>query len=63
MCSGIKILNDVPGSGEVVELYVAFLSQRPRNKPKFPFASSKEGLEAIAMRGQEVFVVSRPKKN
>lgn len=50
-------------AGSGVKLYVAFLSQGPRNKPKFPFASLKEGLEAIAMRGQEVFVVSRPKKN
>lgn len=34
-------------AGSAVKLYVAFLSQRPRNKPKFPFASSKEGLERV----------------
>ena len=50
-------------AGPATKLYVAFLSQKPRNRPTFPLVLSKEGLEAIAMRGREVFVVSRPKKN
>ena len=50
-------------AGAGIKLYVAFLSQTPPGRPKFPLVSATEGLEAIAMRGQEVFVVSRPKKN
>ena len=45
-----------------VKLYVTFLSEKPRRKPAFPFASSKEALEAIAIRNLDVFVVSRRKK-
>jgi uncharacterized protein (DUF1697 family) len=45
------------------KLYVAFLFQRPRIKPRFPLVSRKEALEAIAMSGQNVFVVSRRKEN
>ena len=44
-------------------MYVAFLLQRPRNKPSFPLHSPKEGLEAIRIRNREVFIVSRRKKN
>lgn len=46
-----------------IKLYVAFLSQKPRIKPRFPLVSSKEALEAVAMSDREVFVVSRRKKN
>ncbi len=46
-----------------IKLYVVFLSQRPRSKPKLPLISSQEALEAIAMSGGEVFVVSRRKTN
>lgn len=46
-----------------VKRYVTFLSERPRSHPRFPLASSKEALEAIAMGTREVFVVSRRKPN
>jgi hypothetical protein len=34
-------------AGSDVKLYVAFLSQRPRSKPKLPLRLPKEALEAI----------------
>jgi uncharacterized protein (DUF1697 family) len=46
-----------------IKLYVAFLSQKPRNKPRFPLHLAEEGLEAFAMKNLEVFIVSRRKKN
>lgn len=46
-----------------IKLYVAFLSRKPRSKPRFPLRSSKEALEAVAMKNLEVFIVSRRKKN
>ena len=46
-----------------VKLYVAFLAQKPRKKPAFPLRSAPEALEVIAMKGREVFIVSRRKKN
>jgi uncharacterized protein (DUF1697 family) len=46
-----------------VKRYVAFLFKRPRRTPEFPLVSPKEALEAIEMRGREVFIVSRPKPN
>lgn len=46
-----------------IKLYVTFLSGKPRSKPRFPLLSSKEALEAIAMKNREVFIVSRRKKN
>jgi uncharacterized protein (DUF1697 family) len=49
--------------GPEVKLYVAFLDRKPRSVPKFPLRSSKEALEAIALRHLEVYVVSRRKKN
>jgi uncharacterized protein (DUF1697 family) len=54
-----KSLEAEPG----IKLYVVFLFQRPRSKPRFPLLSSKEALEAIAMSNREVFIVSRRKKN
>jgi len=45
------------------KLYVAFLSRRPRSKPRFPLVSAKDALEAVAMKSLEVFIVSRRKKN
>jgi len=50
-------------AGPGVKLYVAFLSQRPRSKPRSPLVSSQEALEAVTMSDREVFVVSRRKKN
>lgn len=61
------ILRGAPFKGferePAIKLYVAFLFQRPRSKPRFPLLSSKEALEAIAMKNLEVFIVSRRKKN
>ena len=45
------------------KLYVTFLAERPSSQPQFPLLSSKEALEAIAMKNLEVFIVSRQKKN
>jgi uncharacterized protein (DUF1697 family) len=46
-----------------LKLYVAFLAEEPRIAPAFPLVSTKERLEAIGMRAQEVFIVSRRKPN
>jgi uncharacterized protein (DUF1697 family) len=45
-----------------VKFYVVFLGGRPREMPNLPLRSNDEAVEAIAMTGREVFVVSRPKK-
>jgi uncharacterized protein (DUF1697 family) len=45
------------------KLYVAFLAAKPRRTPEFPLRSSTEALEAIGMRGKDVFIVSRRKEN
>jgi uncharacterized protein (DUF1697 family) len=47
-------------SQQDVKLYVAFLAEKPRVKPQFPLLSPKEGLEALAMSGREVFILSHP---
>jgi uncharacterized protein (DUF1697 family) len=44
-----------------IKLYVAFLFRKPRHEPIFPLTSSREALEAIAMTGREVFIISRRK--
>ncbi len=44
-----------------IKLYVAFLSRKPRSKPRFPLVSSQEALEGIAIKNLEVFIVSRRK--
>ena len=46
-----------------IKLYVAFLFRRPRSKPRLPLVSSKEALEAVAMKNLHVFIVSRRKRN
>jgi uncharacterized protein (DUF1697 family) len=46
-----------------VKLYVVFLAGKPEKRPRFPLVSTKEALEAIAMKNLEVFVVSRLKPN
>jgi uncharacterized protein (DUF1697 family) len=46
-----------------IKLYVAFLSGKPQRKPRLPLFSVKEGLEVIEIKKQEVFIVSRRKKN
>jgi uncharacterized protein (DUF1697 family) len=47
-------------SEKSVKLYVAFLAEPARAKPRFPLLLPKDGLEAFAMSGREVFIVSRP---
>jgi len=46
-----------------IKLYVGFLFRKPSPKPRFPLHSSREALEAVAMKNLEVFVVSRRKRN
>jgi uncharacterized protein (DUF1697 family) len=50
-------------TGASVKLYVAFLAGEPPNRPAFPIALPREALEAIGMRGLDVFIVSRRKQN
>jgi uncharacterized protein (DUF1697 family) len=47
----------------LIKLYVAFLAEKPRVKPKLPLISSKEALEALAVKNLEVFILSRRKPN
>jgi uncharacterized protein (DUF1697 family) len=42
------------------KLYVAFLAKEPVREARFPIASEKEGLDAFAREGLNVFVISRP---
>lgn len=49
-------------AGADVKLYVAFLLHAPRRKPRLPLVSPKEGLEVVAMKGLEAFIVSRKVK-
>lgn len=44
-----------------LKLYVAFLAAPPARPPLLPVVDDKERLEAIAVRGTEAFIVSRPK--
>jgi uncharacterized protein (DUF1697 family) len=37
-----------------IKLYVAFLAERTRTRPRFPLVSAKEGLEAIGMKGLDL---------
>lgn len=52
--------NDMDADPDI-KLYVAFLSGRPRSKPKLPIFSPKDALEAVDTRGPNVFIVSRKK--
>jgi uncharacterized protein (DUF1697 family) len=45
-----------------VKLYVVFLSGKPGRAPRLPLMSEKEAVEAIAIKGLDVFMVSRPTK-
>ena len=42
-----------------VKLYVAFLAGRPRSTPELPLHLPSDGLEAFALRGHDVLLVSR----
>lgn len=46
-----------------VKVYVAFLSEKPRVKPKLPLVSEKEAVEAIAIKNREAFIVTYRKPN
>jgi uncharacterized protein (DUF1697 family) len=46
-----------------IKLYVAFLSQKPRRKPRVPLRSAPEALDVIGRRNLDVFVVSGRKKS
>ena len=50
-------------AGTEIKFCVAFLFQKPRTKPRLPVASSKEFVEAIAMKDLDVFILSRRKPN
>ena len=47
----------------LIKLYVVFLSETPKAKPKLPLAFDKEALQVTSMGNLEVFVVSRRKPN
>ena len=42
-----------------LKLYVAFLAARPRHAPDLPLHLPFDGLEAIALRRDDVFLISR----
>ena len=44
-----------------LKLYAVCLGEKPRSVPPFPWADSKERLEAIGIKGLDVLVVSRRK--
>jgi hypothetical protein len=46
-----------------IKKYVTFLSASPRRSSALPPVSEKEGLEALALAGREVLVISRGKPN
>ena len=48
-------------SDPAIKLYVAFLTEKPARKPKFPLLLPREAIEAVAMTNLEVFLVSRRK--
>ena len=45
-----------------LKLWVVFLKERPRKRPALPLVSPKDGLELIAVKGREAYVLSQPKK-
>ena len=50
-------------SDPLIKLYVVFLAEKPRVKPKLPLLLPKEALEAFGMKNLDVFMVSRRKPN
>ena len=46
-----------------IKKYVTFLSVTPRGSAALPLVSEEEGLEAFALAGREVLVISRRKPN
>jgi hypothetical protein len=51
-----------PASDPDAKHYVAFLDRKPRAKPTLPLRNPREGLEAVALRSRDVFIISRKKK-
>jgi uncharacterized protein (DUF1697 family) len=60
------LLDDSPFDGARIpppaKLYISFLAEPPRILPSLPVFSVKEGLDVLAIRDRDVFVVSRPLK-
>ncbi len=44
-------------------LYVVFLADEPRSKPKLPLISTTEGLEVFEVKDRAAFILVRRKKN
>ncbi len=43
-----------------LKLYVAFLKDKPKKRPKLPLTAEKDGLKIIKISGSDVFLVSYP---
>jgi uncharacterized protein (DUF1697 family) len=46
-----------------LHLYVMFVAEKPKPRPRFPLSLPKERLEAIGARNGDVLIVSRQKPN
>jgi uncharacterized protein (DUF1697 family) len=61
------LLKSAPFKGlekdRTLKLYVAFLAESPRPKPKLPLVSEKEKLEVLQIKKPAAFIISRQKKN
>jgi uncharacterized protein (DUF1697 family) len=51
------------GAAAADKLYVVFLSVRPRRRRSLPAVSAAEGLEAFALHGRDLLLVSKRKKS
>jgi uncharacterized protein (DUF1697 family) len=49
-------------AGAETKRYVLFLAGAPAARPQLPVRNEKEGCEVIALRGLDLFVLSRPLK-
>lgn len=50
---------EIPAKADV-KRYVAFLAGPPRSRPKLPLVADEDGLDLLALRGEDVLVLSRP---
>jgi len=50
-------------AGADVMLFVVFLSDDPKTRPRLPLISTTESLEVFEVRDRAAFIVSRRKKN
>jgi uncharacterized protein (DUF1697 family) len=46
-----------------VKRYATFLVEKPKAMPKLPFLWEKEAVEVVAIKGLDLFVVTRPLKD